>query len=533
MKTSTTQVVQKSLYILLLIVLICMLYSMNLFAQNPGELDTNFGDNGIYIGDYSSVSIGRSVAKTDDGKLIVAGTLGFAGSTANGVVIRLNSGGTLDTSFGDQGMVTTDISGAQEFYDVKVLNDGSIIAAGVSTSQATDDDILLVKYTSDGTIDSSFGDQGKILFHYDVREGIERGGIQILDDGKILILGTSFSAKSASSVFLLIKLDSNGTFDNGFGEQGILEIKFDGYDYNNAYQFVITDDNKVLIYASRTISGTHPNPDIIENLIVKITMDGVFDTSFGEQGVVELDLLSGELNDIINDICVQKDGKILLLGQTDAGSFDFDLALRRYNEDGSIDNSFGNNGLITETLGNATGGEAIALQSDNKILVATGSHDLLDAAIIRYNSDGSIDKSFGDNGYLIHSSFGAYLRSLFFTKSGEIFFTDTDARVSSSYKDLIVAKVISGLETISSDGIHEEKFSQIKLYPNPVQSTITIDFSQHINSKSFDARIYDVNGNMVMRKTLAKNQNKINVTHLQNGIYFLHSEYGVKRFIKH
>ncbi|HYV94841.1 MAG TPA: delta-60 repeat domain-containing protein, partial [Chitinophagales bacterium] len=149
---------------------------------------------------------------------------------------------------------------------------------------------------------------------------------------------------------------------------------------------------------------------------------GSLDSTFGTNGKVTTDF-SG-VDDSGNSIAVQSDGKLVFAGYSDNGS-DYDIAVVRYNADGSLDNSFGTNGKVTTSIGGDDDyGLSVALQSDDKIVVSGCSYNGLnnDFAVVRYNSDGSLDNNFGTGGKVTTAlgSFGEVAYSMVIQSDGKI-----------------------------------------------------------------------------------------------------------------
>src|ERR1035437_4224281 len=165
--------------------LFLFLSSHFLFAQD-GALDLTFNSTGKVTTSFGSgYDFGKSVAIQSDGKIVVAG-VSFNGSNNDISVVRYNSDGTLDNGFGSVGKVTTSIGSFNDAgYSVAIQSDGKIVVAGVS-SNGNNNDIAVVRYNSDGTLDSGFGTGGKVTT---VIGGSDDAGysVAIQSDGKIVV----------------------------------------------------------------------------------------------------------------------------------------------------------------------------------------------------------------------------------------------------------------------------------------------------------------------------------------------------------
>ncbi|MFM2304375.1 MAG: hypothetical protein RLZZ135_1785, partial [Cyanobacteriota bacterium] len=323
-----------------------------------GSLDSSFGNNGKVTTDFSSSDVINSGIQQSDGKIVVGGKIvGNVGSGDFGLA-RYNIDGTLDTSFGTNGKVTTNFNPLlASIENIVQQSDGKILATG-GVQIKTGSDIGLARYNSDGTLDKTFGTNGIVT----TSSGVPDGGRNVIEqnDGKILVAGQGSLTRYAS----------NGTLDTSFGTNGI--SKTSGLT-NSATQ---QSDGKVI-----TIGRT--NNDLS---VARYNNDGSLDTSFGVGGKVITDFNNG-LDEGFS-AAVQKDGKIVVAGTTNdpaAKTFNNNFALARYNSDGSLDNSFGNNGKVTTDVNAGTEEfNRIKLQSDGNILAIGTSGD--DFALARYLS---------------------------------------------------------------------------------------------------------------------------------------------------
>jgi uncharacterized delta-60 repeat protein len=326
-----------------------------------GSLDPSFGNNGKVTTDFSSSDVLKSGIQQSDGKIVVGGKIvGNVGFGDFGLA-RYNSDGTLDTSFGTNGKVTTNFNPVlASIESIVQQSDGKILATGgvQLDTRTPGSDIGLARYNSDGTLDNTFGTNGIVT----TNSGAPDGGRTVIEqnDGKILVAGQGSLTRYAS----------NGTLDTSFGTNGI--AKTSGLTNSAAQQ----SDGKVI-----TIGRTGNDLGV-----ARYNNDGSLDTSFGVGGKVTTDFNNGR--DEGFSIAVQKDGKIVVAGTANdpaAKTFNSNFALARYNSDGSLDNSFGNNGKVTTDVNTGTEEfNRIKLQSDGNILAIGTSGD--DFALSRYVS---------------------------------------------------------------------------------------------------------------------------------------------------
>ncbi|MFN6482592.1 DUF4347 domain-containing protein, partial [Nostoc sp. DedQUE02] len=331
-------------------------------------LDTSFDGDGKVTTDIGSGTsdIARSVVIQPDGKILVAGV-----SSNNFAVVRYNSNGTLDTSFDSDGKVTTDIgSGTSDIgRSIALQADGKIIVAGVSNNN-----FAVVRYNSNGTLDTDFNITGKVTTDIGTNSTDNVYSVTVQTDGKIIVAGVS------NNNFALVRYDSNGSFDNSFGTNGIVTTDIGSNTTDTAYSVSVQTDGKILVAGS---SGSN-------FALVRYNSDGSLDTDFNITGKVTTDFGS---TDIAYSVTVQADDKIIL-----AGKRGNDFALARYNSNGSLDTSFGSGGKVITDIGTNTTDVAysVSVQADGKILVAGSSNS--NFALVRYNSNGSLDADFNTTG---------------------------------------------------------------------------------------------------------------------------------------
>ena len=381
-----------------LIFLVLLLFGLSIVHAQDGALDLTFNSTGMVTTSFGpTYDNGRSLAIQSDGKIIVAGNT-ENGSYYDFAVIRYNSDGTLDTGFGTGGKVTTSVGSFTDgAYGVAIQTDGKIVAAGV-TSNGTSNDVAVVRYNSDGTLDTGFGTGGKVVTAINTNDDDTAFGIAIQSDGKIVVAGSARlnGSQGGNYDFLIIRYNTNGTLDTGFDTDGIVTTEFVSTK-DVANSVAIQSDGKIVVVG---YSGT--NQDFA---VARYNTNGTLDTGFGTGGKITTAISLG--NDVGKSVAIQTDGKILLGGYARIGSTD-DFALVRYNNDGSLDTGFGSGGKVTTAIGTGTDwGNSIALQSDGKIIIAGfASIGLNTLGVVRYNSDGSLDNTFDSDG-MVTTSIGS------------------------------------------------------------------------------------------------------------------------------
>lgn len=348
-----------------------------------GDLDTTFGTNGkvtTSIGNSKSEAL--AVVLQPDGRFVAAG-YSFNGSNNDFALVRYNSNGSLDTTFGTGGKVTTDINGADNVsLATAIQSDGKLVAAG-SSFNGVNDDFALVRYNSNGTLDSTFGIGGVVATDFDgTFEDIDAVAIQ--PDGKIVAAG--YRLVGSFFDFALARYNSNGTLDTTFGTGGKLTTSFTNLD-DLARAISLQTDGKIVVVGEA-------NADFAA---ARYNTDGSLDTSFDGDGKVTTSI---NLFDSAYDVALQSDGKIVAAGETGDGN-NSDFAVIRYNSNGSLDTTFDSDGIVTTPIiGGDEFASSVVIQSNGKIVAGgfsyNGNND--DFALVRYNSNGSLDTTFASGG---------------------------------------------------------------------------------------------------------------------------------------
>nr|WP_255651232.1 Calx-beta domain-containing protein [Cesiribacter sp. SM1] len=363
--------------------------------SQPGTLDQDFGtQSGYTLTSFFNGGVGyHGIAIQSDGRIVVAGDE-HKGNKAVFVLARYNSNGELDTSFGSGGKVFTDFDGGNDrARPVAIQNNGKIVVAGYAYN-GSNYDFALARYNQDGKPDNGFGDRGKLVIAFGERNDYARSMV-LQPDGMILVAGEVWKEENGiSSDFAIARYKSNGKQpDKDFGSDGIVITDFEGGD-DKARAMAVQPDGKIIVAGQSYESGKGFFS------LVRYNTNGSLDTSFGNRGDGKVLTALGSGNALGISMVLQPDGKILLTGEASNGS-NQDFALARYNSNGLLDASFGSGGkVLTDFGGSNDQGRTVVLQAGGKIIVAgqakNGSRE--DAALARYNPDGSLDTSFGDRG---------------------------------------------------------------------------------------------------------------------------------------
>ncbi|RME45039.1 MAG: hypothetical protein D6796_11025 [Caldilineae bacterium] len=379
-----------------------------------GDLDLTFDSDGKVTTTFGDLNaLAYAVAVQDDGKIVVAGYTGTGdwylgtnryldlGST-NLALARFNSDGSLDATFGNGGKVTTSLGANSTAVatSIAIQPDGKIVVAGYVYIVAQGNFTLLARYNSDGSLDTTFGNGGTILHQFVQTCPFDSRGyaLILLPDGKFVVAGRGVPGGKYFTA--LMRFNADGSKDTTFGtSEGGLTLKSvtNASGTVDAQIFAVArlpDEGFIGAGYAESRADSSGSADF---LLVRYTGEGALDTTFGSGGIVTTDLNTNS-NDKAYGVAVQPDGKIVVAGFS--GSY---FALARYNEDGSLDATFGSGGIAISTLSNSEA-EAVRILSNGQILLTgfaalSGGGDGSRTFIVaRYNSDGSPDANFGNGG---------------------------------------------------------------------------------------------------------------------------------------
>jgi uncharacterized delta-60 repeat protein len=329
--------------------------------QTDGTVDSSFGTNGtrVIASTDSAVAIAIQPA---DGKIVAVGS-SLVGSDFDFTLIRLETNGTLDPSFGAGGTRTI-VNPAQNdsAAAVAVQSDGKIIIAGssLSGSDFNTADFELIRVLPDGTPDPSFGTGGRQTTDFNAKRD-SATALALQADGKIIVAGLSVSG--ANSDFALARYNTDGGLDITFGAGGKVTTQI-GSGNAQVASLAIQPDGKIVAAGV----ATNENGLNTDFALARYNVQGTLDPTFGTGGKVTTDL--NATDDVLTSLGLQSDGKIVAAGSFFNGTND-DFALVRYNADGTLDSTFGVGGKMATPFGAGNdAAAAMVIQGDGKIVAA-------------------------------------------------------------------------------------------------------------------------------------------------------------------
>ncbi len=416
-----------------------------------GRINNGFGVNGRQSTNFGGGNDrAESVAVQSDGKFILAGATAYGATGDDFAVTRINSDGTLDDTFGVGGRVVTDFTGFDDYdtaYAALVQSDGRIVVVGTASNfRVSQSDFALARYHTDGSPDLSFGDSGKITTDFGGERSFDVAYDAALQpDGKIVVAGSvsNFSVQNGYNGFGVARYNVDGSLDTTFGGGDGLVITGFG-EYAAASTIALQPDGRIIVAGIAAVSRS-PFP-VQDFALVRYTVEGELDASFGTNGRVTTDFDNGD--DYAADVAVQDDGSIIVVG-TNRPTFSFSptfttspiggattggvfnrvifgasgIALARYDASGNLDSSFDGDGKATTNLRGIGSATAVTVQSDKRIIVSGSAFNSFgfisdlsapgiglgsigsDFGLARFLPDGSLDPSFGTNGGVVTTDF--------------------------------------------------------------------------------------------------------------------------------
>ena len=397
-----------------MILLILALQGIQGYGQFCSPFDPDFGVGGKAIG-LTSITNSRPASSQNifiqaDNKIVQVITA-FNGAVYTFGLIRYTSNGRIDSSFGTNGYVTTSFGGFESSANNGAIqSDGKIVVVGFVADSGRYS-FAMARYLTTGRLDSNFGINGKVITRAGKYDDFANG-VTIQPDGKILVTGSSGDSLNAQAV-AVVRYQSNGSIDSTFGLNGKI-VKhygafigyvgtryFGQYSYESGRCTLVQPDGKIILVCQSYSAtgcydyygGLYCNP---MTAILRYQSNGVLDSTFGVRGMVADSVSLFYPSSAV----LQRDGKILVTGS----NYQTGFATERWNANGSLDNSFGIGGMVISQIisqSNGANASGLLIQPDDKIVVGGTLYRTQggsDFAVIRYLPNGRADSSFNLNG---------------------------------------------------------------------------------------------------------------------------------------
>lgn len=491
-----------------------------------------------------------------------------------GRISSAQTAGSLDTEFSMDGKHTVDYGYVDLYKDVNFKSNGKIAAAGTSYGEFWDSSIKVTQYNNDGTIDVNFGTEGTFSYTLNYETGVYAMALTPHDKILVAVITTGFAGGFA---MLMFQLNEDGTLDSEFGTDGVRYHDL-GTNDDIAYDMAIQDDCNILLAGTNTDQNYNNVP-----VVVRFNEDGSLDSEFGTNGVASITVTA--IENEFNSVCVQSDGKILAAGHIAVTIGTYSLLVARFNDDGTTDNSYGDDGVLVMNINNqgeefldmvctedddlilsgimqsmdqfqfkafamkldvhgnpvSTFGNngfvqlgdteedtayAMALQNDGKIILGGNTGQSIpfnsNFGIWRLNADGTPDDTFGENGK-ISTDFNELPDQIeaFSIQNDGKLIAVGKARSENGQFDMAIARYF----TTDVVGITESFTSgDVSVYPNPAISGTDIQIRAE-NNKIEKIQLIDMKGNSVYNVELSPDKAtqsfRVETQNLASGIYSL------------
>ena len=516
--------------------LVLVLCALNSFSQIQGELNTSFGTDGSYIFEPSIAhDFIEKILVQNDGKILTVGKARADGNNYSIYVSRHNADGTLDETYRDGGIAFFKVIPNIYMncaFDAELNDEGLLFVTGY-TFDYNNNTAFILCLDENGFEHTYFGDNGYAISDYG--HGIVYEAIDIDTEGRPIVTGYY------DDQILVRRHEANGTLDSTFGDNGTSIIILDStpWAYCYAYDIEALEDGKILV------AGHKVSADMLyESYLLRLNADGSLDNTFADNGVLYIN--AGEYAEYATTIDVQADGKYLVGGHDDLLTYApyprCESYITRVNTDGTIDMTFGNEGFvrIEQFSGDGCTNECYSIMAapDGQIFgtVYSFNHYSLASRAYVYNLDenGQYREDFAGCGFMVLPQLDD--EEMKITTSALALLNDNNILVgghiavgSSSNHKLFISCVNVDIE--NGEAI-EEFASSLLLYPNPANDKLHIA----TESKIEDIAVYDVFGRRQAINDNGEQTSTIVVSNLNSGVYFVviksDNKNIIERFVK-
>jgi len=489
---------------------VALFFFLAFISKSQSLLDANFGGNGIFLS--TNPGAGYDIAIQPDGKIVAVGNFYVQGQGAEAAVIRLNANGTPDNTFGSGGYAITNISDTtDQFRSVVLMPDGKIVAAGV-TGPFNSYDIFIVRYNSNGIPDNTFGGGDGIVVT-DILGGQNLlSALAVQPDGKILTGANNYFYDDAT----IMRFNADGTPDNTFSDDSKLTIIY----ADSAISFgdiIVQADGKLIVGASAGLFDG-------KSYLIRLNDDGSLDTTFDGDGIVDPSYCQSCSGSLVRQLT---NGQYLLGGSYYVSGNDAHYYIARHNADGTVDNTFGTNGILVPTI------DAInhymldlKIQTDGKLVVMGTQEDFTTTQFARYTANGAYDPTFNGDGYVkfnIDPVIGEFPQNFALNANDNIVATGAIANVDTVYH-LFVAGFVPNLTSIGE--IVFSSNAPVLLYPNPLQATETLNYTLK-EKEQITISLIDNQGKLITtfvdneQQGVGEHEVRLTMPTLATGTYFI------------
>jgi uncharacterized delta-60 repeat protein len=493
-----------------------------------GYLDKTFGDGGVVTIKFSDQQhmYLYDLKVLPDGKIIHCGLVsaGLGGGDLNVYVMRLHNDGRIDSSFGHQGYSLITSPSSSTVLSIYPYTDGRILVYGDNWDGYT---TLMrpfaVRFLEDGTIDSTFGSNGKYIPKASINAG-KFFAIKEQTDGSIIALGSQDIQDFKTSMYVpvITRITSDGRTDISFGDSGTTVVG--SISDTGEYITAIFRDDSHCIFSYSLLSGNSALD------LVSTDLNGKVDTSLWHNGRISRHISDG--SEYIKKMIFTPDGKLLCTDRYLKNNGRPVSALLCFGRDGDLDYSFGEFGVAAiPNDGNDREAFEIAIDSNRNIIQGGRmflGNDKIFPIIMHYHSDGKIDSSHGGNGTI--QELGPYMQIL------AAFAVQTDGKFIAAgtgheYTDYRNVAVVSRINSDGKSGISlaKENSSMIVVHPTPSTNNCTVTYTLP-SSGNCTLTLRDESGREVKTfttneyRTSGEHKEELDLRGLPTGAYFLQLE---------
>ena len=506
--------------------LIICVFSYSSFAQ-PGMLDSSFGKDGIFFSNDSAEY--TAAAMQLSGKIVLCGGKNSK-KDFKFMLSRRNIDGSVDSSFGKNGFSVSNygIFFNTEFNALTILNNDKIIATGFALSSEDPTNIVIAKFNANGSPDLTFGNGGYVKYYFNYFE--YPNSIAVQTDGKFIIAGAHTPDIYEDTGFVARFLP-NGNLDSTFGINGQIRLP----EATWLSSIVIQKNQKIVIGGNGLFNS--------EFFVARLEADGSYDKSFGNGGFIYT-RFTKHLHDYVSSITLQADEKIVAAGTVNVNNLGTksNFGVARYKTNGSIDSSFGEQGLSIIKFGYLSSLRNIFLQKNGSFVLTGGTFAPFDGydtiAIAKLRNNGTPDISFGANGKVTTTLIinGDNFASALQKDEKIIIAGGFDSNYIARYenltqKQIIINKIKQYIAT--HNNAQATSLSNVSIYPNPAQNVLHV---AGLSSNKTRLTVIDFMGNAKLQAVANASSYNLNIASLTSGNYLLKIEMNnvvvTKKFVK-
>lgn len=451
----------KNLTFSLLPFLLLLLHFTPAHAQLPGQLDSSFGEAGKIALNFEEYAEGLDLLMKSDGSIVASMT--YQVFPTNYALAKFSNDGTLDQSFGVNGIFKSEISISGDVR-IEEQSDGKVMV--LTKKSGFPNLTYLFRHLENGTVDLSFGDQGRLDISY-MGHSTDAQAISVLPDNSIVIAGNINESGMSPKQFIL-KLTADGAIDPSFGMNGYsisslseLDRCFDMIATETGTIYTCGEDSEAVSFGTFNVMKYLPN--------------GELDTNFGEGGYYR----NSDFNAGVA-LAIQSDGKIVAT-TVGVDQSNFQFAVLRLNLDGSVDDTFGNAGIALSTSAIGANPFGIAVDSKDRVLVAGQSPFVItDSKVLlsRFDQNGTLDNAFGTAG-MTSTVFDPAANETALNvgiQADDKIITIGRSDTQTGPTSVVLARFLAEI-TSSVSFQNERLISKIHVAPNPFIDNVSIEFS--------------------------------------------------------